>query len=171
MVLWEFLDVLAILTCAPSMLESLNFDPCAFLGYSNIHKGLKCLDINTGRLYISRDSSLKCLIFLLILSSNFQKMKKKSSKLGMKACQTPLGRKPMVVRVPLQDNLMCQNLLRGNTTNQRVAKGIKWDPLRQKTCCQDSGRTRMANQSAPCHDDSRQAVPASLCSLHTRVLL
>jgi transposase InsO family protein len=28
---------------------------CAFLGYSNMHKGFKCLDINTGRIYISRD--------------------------------------------------------------------------------------------------------------------
>ncbi|WVZ75222.1 hypothetical protein U9M48_023301, partial [Paspalum notatum var. saurae] len=28
---------------------------CAFLGYSNIHKGYKCLDISTGRVYISRD--------------------------------------------------------------------------------------------------------------------
>lgn len=28
---------------------------CAFLGYSNIHKGFKCLDISTGRVYISRD--------------------------------------------------------------------------------------------------------------------
>jgi hypothetical protein len=28
---------------------------CAFLGYSNLHKGFKCLDINSGRLYISRD--------------------------------------------------------------------------------------------------------------------
>jgi hypothetical protein len=28
---------------------------CVFLGYSNMHKGFKCLDISTGRLYISRD--------------------------------------------------------------------------------------------------------------------
>jgi transposase InsO family protein len=28
---------------------------CVFLGYSNIHKGFKCLDINSGRIYISRD--------------------------------------------------------------------------------------------------------------------
>jgi hypothetical protein len=28
---------------------------CAFLGYSNLHKGYKCLDISTGRLYIPRD--------------------------------------------------------------------------------------------------------------------
>lgn len=28
---------------------------CAFLGYSNLHKGFKCLDIPTGRVYISRD--------------------------------------------------------------------------------------------------------------------
>jgi hypothetical protein len=27
---------------------------CAFLGYSSSHKGYKCLDIATGRLYISR---------------------------------------------------------------------------------------------------------------------
>jgi histone deacetylase 1/2 len=28
---------------------------CAFLGYGNMHKGYKCLDISTGRVYISRD--------------------------------------------------------------------------------------------------------------------
>uniref|UniRef100_A0A8R7Q7D9 Integrase catalytic domain-containing protein n=1 Tax=Triticum urartu TaxID=4572 RepID=A0A8R7Q7D9_TRIUA len=28
---------------------------CTFLGYSNLHKGFKCLDISTGRVYISRD--------------------------------------------------------------------------------------------------------------------
>jgi hypothetical protein len=28
---------------------------CAFLGYSSLHKGYKCLDISTGRVYISRD--------------------------------------------------------------------------------------------------------------------
>jgi histone deacetylase 1/2 len=28
---------------------------CVFLGYSNMHKGFKCLDIPTGRIYISRD--------------------------------------------------------------------------------------------------------------------
>jgi hypothetical protein len=28
---------------------------CVFLGYSNMHKGFKCLDISSGRIYISRD--------------------------------------------------------------------------------------------------------------------
>jgi hypothetical protein len=28
---------------------------CAFLGYSNLHKGFKCLDISTGRVYILHD--------------------------------------------------------------------------------------------------------------------
>jgi hypothetical protein len=28
---------------------------CVFLGYSPMHKGVKCLDINTGRIFISRD--------------------------------------------------------------------------------------------------------------------
>jgi histone deacetylase 1/2 len=28
---------------------------CVFLGYSNLHKGFKCLDISTGRVYISCD--------------------------------------------------------------------------------------------------------------------
>src|SRR3954467_73999 len=28
---------------------------CVFLGYSNLHKGYKCLEISTGRIYISRD--------------------------------------------------------------------------------------------------------------------
>ena len=29
--------------------------PCVFLGYSAQHKGIKCLDLSTGRVYISRD--------------------------------------------------------------------------------------------------------------------
>jgi hypothetical protein len=29
--------------------------PCVFIGYSSLHKGYKCLDIDTGRVYISRD--------------------------------------------------------------------------------------------------------------------
>ena len=28
---------------------------CVFLGYSNMHKGVKCLDVASGRVYISRD--------------------------------------------------------------------------------------------------------------------
>jgi histone deacetylase 1/2 len=28
---------------------------CVFIGYSSLHKGVKCLDISTGRVYISRD--------------------------------------------------------------------------------------------------------------------
>jgi histone deacetylase 1/2 len=28
---------------------------CVFIGYSNLHKGFKCLDITEGRVYISRD--------------------------------------------------------------------------------------------------------------------
>jgi hypothetical protein len=28
---------------------------CVFLGYSNMHKGFKCLDVSRGRIYISRD--------------------------------------------------------------------------------------------------------------------
>jgi hypothetical protein len=29
--------------------------PCVFIGYSSLHKGYKCLDIDIGRVYISRD--------------------------------------------------------------------------------------------------------------------
>jgi histone deacetylase 1/2 len=28
---------------------------CVFLGYSNLHKGFKCLEPTTGRVYVSRD--------------------------------------------------------------------------------------------------------------------
>jgi histone deacetylase 1/2 len=37
---------------------------CVFLGYSDLHKGYKCLDISTGRLYISRDIVFDETVFL-----------------------------------------------------------------------------------------------------------
>lgn len=37
---------------------------CAFLGYSSMHKGFKCVDIATGRIYISRDIIFDESIFL-----------------------------------------------------------------------------------------------------------
>jgi hypothetical protein len=36
---------------------------CAFLGYSNMHKGFKCLDISEGRVYISRDVIFDEIVF------------------------------------------------------------------------------------------------------------
>jgi hypothetical protein len=37
--------------------HKLNFQSkqCVFLGYSAMHKGVKCLDVQTGRIYITRD--------------------------------------------------------------------------------------------------------------------
>lgn len=53
---FEFLVVHVGQTCAHIMIKSYNFTPnSVFLGYSNMHKGFKCLDISTGRVYISRD--------------------------------------------------------------------------------------------------------------------
>ena len=37
---------------------------CAFLGYSSLHKGYKCLDISTGRVYISCDVVFDESVFL-----------------------------------------------------------------------------------------------------------
>jgi hypothetical protein len=41
----------------PHNTHKLQFRPirCTFLGYSILHKGYKCLDVSTGRIYISRD--------------------------------------------------------------------------------------------------------------------
>ena len=32
-----------------------HYKQCVFLGYNNLHKGFKCLDVAVGRVYISRD--------------------------------------------------------------------------------------------------------------------
>jgi hypothetical protein len=37
---------------------------CVFLGYNNIHKGFKCLDVGEGRVYISRDVIFDESVFL-----------------------------------------------------------------------------------------------------------
>jgi hypothetical protein len=54
---FEPLDVLAGLILKPLTLTSSNFDQrnVSFLGYSNMHKGFKCVDVAGGRVHISRD--------------------------------------------------------------------------------------------------------------------
>jgi histone deacetylase 1/2 len=56
--LYVFLGVLAGQTCIPTTKEikhAFRSTRCVFLGYSPNHKGVKCLDPSTGRVYISRD--------------------------------------------------------------------------------------------------------------------
>jgi len=43
---------------------------CVFLGYSSIHKGFKCLEVSTGRVYISRDVVFDETIFSLFGASS-----------------------------------------------------------------------------------------------------
>jgi hypothetical protein len=42
------------------------FIHCIFLGYNNMHKGFKCLDVATGRIYISRDVIFNESVFPLL---------------------------------------------------------------------------------------------------------
>ena len=53
----ESLGAPAGLTYAHTIHTSSSFalNNALFWGYSNLHKGFKCLDISTGRVYISRD--------------------------------------------------------------------------------------------------------------------
>jgi hypothetical protein len=50
---------------APTTKKKLEFcsKECVFLGYSNIRKGFKCLDVSTGCIYISRDVAFDESIF------------------------------------------------------------------------------------------------------------
>lgn len=51
-----FLGVVVGLICDLTTRElSFRSTRCAFLGYSAFHKGFKCLDTSTGRIYISKD--------------------------------------------------------------------------------------------------------------------
>jgi histone deacetylase 1/2 len=43
---------------------------CVFLGYSPLHKGVKCLDVSTGRVYISRDVVFDENIFSFLRTSS-----------------------------------------------------------------------------------------------------
>lgn len=51
---FEFLGAPDGRTFAPTILEFCS-KRCSFLCYSNQHKGFKCIDVATGRIYISRD--------------------------------------------------------------------------------------------------------------------
>ena len=46
---------------------------CVFLGYSSMHKGYKCLDRSSGRIYISRDVTFDEHVFPFSTSSVVQK--------------------------------------------------------------------------------------------------
>ena len=54
---------------------------CVLLGYSNIHKSFKCLDIPTGRVYISRD-----IIFDEIFFHSKNSIQMQGVAYGLKSC-------------------------------------------------------------------------------------
>lgn len=69
---YSFLRVFGC-ACWPNLRKyntrKLNFrsKQCVFLGYSSLHKGYKCLDRTTGRIYISRDVIFDESQYLLIV--------------------------------------------------------------------------------------------------------
>ncbi|WVZ94202.1 hypothetical protein U9M48_040123, partial [Paspalum notatum var. saurae] len=50
-----FLTATYLINRVPSPVIGYSTPIMKLFGYSNLHKGYKCLDIDTGRLYISRD--------------------------------------------------------------------------------------------------------------------
>jgi histone deacetylase 1/2 len=121
---------------------------CVFLGYSNLHKGFKCLDVKSGRVYISRD--------VVFDEDNFP-FSKLHANAGSRLRQEVLLL-PSHLLNPLGDELIDDHMPNSNISNPVDQELQNYQP---HSATEDPGASPGADSLTESPSGSPPAVPAS----------